>query len=218
MVGKVSAAPAVGGHAGVKAKSKTGKITRAPRREPGFCETAGKGLGSSLDNLLDSLLAVGKAVWEFMGRVFSTIYEWAASVVSWIGAQMKNAGGKVREALSYVRNLVSTKNVDWLKVNTYAIKILCGAAAIGVAITGGVLVGSTIGGLAVAAGATVGTAKLVSVLTCAVTAGVLAETCYTLFTAGVDKEEIAKARATAIKNSKGRRAVKAATSLVAAAT
>lgn len=218
MVGKVSAAPAVGGHAGVKAKSKTGKITRAPRREPGFCETAGKGLGSSLDNLLDSLLAVGKAVWEFMGKVFTTIYDWCTSVLNWIGAQMKRAVGDAKLALAYVRNLVSTKNVDWIKLNTVAIKILCGAAAIGIAITGGVLVGSTIGGLAVAAGATVGAAKLVSVLTCAVTAGVLAETCYTLFTAGVDKEEIAKARATAIKTSKGRRAVKAVTALATATT
>jgi len=218
MVNAVSAAPAVGGHAGVKATAKKGKVTRAARREPGFCETAGKGLGQSLDNLLDSLLSVGRAVWEFMGRIFNTIYEWAASVLSWIGDQMRHAGGKVREALSYVRNLVSTRSVDWLKVNTYAVKILCGAAAIGVAITGGALVGSTIGGLAVAAGATVGTAKLVSVLTCAVTAGVLAETCYTLFTAGVDKEEIAKARAAAIKNSKGRRAVKAATALATATT
>ena len=215
---KVQTSAPVGQHGGVKAKSKTGKVNRAARREPGFCETAGKGLGISLDSLLDSLLAVGRAVYEFMGKVFHSIYEWCAGVLNWIGVQLRNAGGKAREALVYVRNLVSTKNVDWVAANTMAIKVLCGAAAVGVALTGGLVVGTTMAGIAASAGAGVTTAKVVGIISSGITAGVLAETCYTLFTAGVSKEEIAKARAEAIKKSAGRRTVKTVTALATATT
>lgn len=194
----------VGAHGGVKAKSKKGKVTRSkpvpatPAQEHGMCAGVGLAVGQSLDVLLDSLVAVGRAVWEFLGKVYTTVFEWCSAVLSWIGDQIKAAVGKAKEAFAYVRKLVSSKNVDWIAVNTTAIKVLCAAAAVAVGMTGGIIVGSTLAGVAAGAGASAGMTKLVGILTAAVSGSVLAEACYTLSQAGVRTELIAKARAQAL--------------------
>jgi hypothetical protein len=192
-------------HGGVKAKAKKGKVNRTKPRapkaaEPEYGPVTGLvvGAGQVLDALFDSLAVAATAVYEFMGKVFHSIYEWCASVLSWIGDQIKVATGKVKEAFEYVRGVVSSQNIDWVKVHTVAIKALCAAAAIGVGITGGILVGGTVGTVAVAAGATVEAGKMVAIMSSAITGGVLAEACYTFLKAGVKVEDIASARATAL--------------------
>lgn len=209
-VSAVSAQPKVGGHGGVRATKKTGKVTRT-RREPGTMEGVGRGFGQSLDSLLDSLMAVGRAVYEFLGRVFNTIYEWCATVISWIGDCIKAAAGKTREAFEYVRSVISAKNVDWIKVHTNVVKALCAAAAVGLGVTGGLLVGGTVAGIAVTAGASVSVAKMTGILATAVTGGVLGEACFTFLKAGVHVEQIAEARTAALAKSKGQKALAVAT-------
>lgn len=195
----------VGAHGGVKAKSKTGKVNRTKPRAPKAAEVeygpvTGLVLGaaSALDSLLDGLAYAATAAYEFMGKVFHSIYEWCASVLSWIGDQIAVATGKAKEAFAYVRSVVSSQNIDWVKVHTVAIKALCAAAAIGVGITGGILVGGTVGTVAMAVGATAEVGKMVAIMSSAITGGVLAEACYTFLKAGVKVEDIAEARATAL--------------------
>lgn len=189
----------VGAHGGVKAKSKTGKVNRTkPKADHGLLAGVGLMVGQSLDSLLDSLVAVGTAVWEFLGKVYTTVMEWCSAVLSWIGNQIKAAVGKAKEAFAYVRKLVSSKNVDWIAVNTTAIKVLCAAAAVAVGVTGGIIVGGTLAGVAASAGASASVSKIVGILSAALTSGVLAEACFTLSQAGVREELIAKARAKAL--------------------
>lgn len=193
----------VGAHGGVKAKAKKGKVNRtrkpvAAEVEYGPVTGLVVGAASALDSLLDGLAYAATAAYEFMGKVFHSIYEWCASVLSWIGDQMQVATGKAKEAFAYVRSVVSSQNIDWVKVHTVAIKALCAAAAIGVGITGGILVGGTVGTVAVGLGATVEAGKMVAIMSSAITGGVLAEACYTFLKAGVKVEDIAEARATAL--------------------
>ncbi|NBT76036.1 hypothetical protein EBZ80_25295 [bacterium] len=190
-------------HGGIKAKSKKGKVNRAkpapePAAEYGPVTALALGAGQALDALLDGLVYAATAVYEFMGKVFHSIYEWCASVLSWISDQIKVATGKAREAFAYVKNVVSSQNIDWVAAHTFAIKALCAAAAIGVGITGGILVGGTVGGVALAAGASIEVGKMVAIMSSAITGGVLAEACYTFLKAGVNAEQIAVARQQAL--------------------
>lgn len=212
----MTVATKVGKHGGVKAKSKTGKVnrTKPKMRVPegpvsslltGAVDMLAQpvvglayGATTALDALIDGLAYAATAVYEFMGKVFHSIYEWCTSVLSWIGAQLKVATGKAKEAFAYVKSVVSSQNIDWVAAHTFAIKALCAAAAIGVGITGGILVGGTVGSVALAAGATVEASKMVAIMSSAITGGVLAEACYTFLKAGVKVEDIATARATAL--------------------
>lgn len=191
----------VSAHGGVKAKAKKGKVSRAKSRKPEVAEVEYGpvtglvvGAAQALDDLLTGLTYAASAAYEFMGKVFHSIYEWCASVLSWLDNQIKAAPGKVKEAFTYVRSVVSSRNIDWIAVNTVAIKALCAAAAIGVAITGGVLVGVTVGGGAVAVGASVEAGRMIAIMSSAITGGVLAEACYTFMKAGLRVDDIACAR------------------------
>jgi hypothetical protein len=207
MVTKVSSTPRV------KAKSKTGRVKRAGAAKTKLPEgpvsqfiggvaevvavpVAGLvyGATTALDAILDGLTYVATAAYEFMGKIFATIQQWVAAVMAWLGNCIAAVTGKTKEAFSYVREVVASKNVDWIAVNTVAIKALCAAAAVGVAITGGVLVGGTVGTLALTAGATVEASKMVAIMSSAITGGVLAEACYTFMKAGLKVDDIARAR------------------------
>jgi hypothetical protein len=195
----------VGGHGGVKAKNKTGKVVRlggTGRRRPkpvemGPITALVVGATETLEALLSSVVEIAGVVYEFMGHVYNSMKEFLTAALNWLSAQASWATGKAKDAYmaarGYIVELVSSQNISVSAVN-----VLCGAAAIGVAITGGILVGTTIGGVAIAAGAATETAKMVAIMTSAITGGVLAETCYTFFKAGVRAEVIGEARKQAL--------------------
>lgn len=156
----------------------------------------------TLDAILDTLAAVGKAVWTFMGRVFDSALAFCGAVLRWVGSAILVASGKTREALLGVRERISSMNIDWVAVNSNLIKFMVAAAALGVGVTAGLMVGTATAGLAATglieiAGVGFASAawygKIVGLIMAALSAGVVADVVYTLGMAGVEQKVIASA-------------------------
>ena len=150
------------------------------------------GVSTTLQSILDGLAYVAGQVWMFLGRVYETALAYATAVVNWLGEQITYVSGKAREAFEYVSNLVGSMSVDWIAVNGAVINLLCAAAAFGVAVTTGAAVGV---GMATLATGLVGAgtaAKVTGILFAAITANCVAPVAYTLFQAGISREQIAE--------------------------
>jgi hypothetical protein len=148
---------------------------------------------TALSAILDGLAEVGKSVWVFLGKVYDTVLAYAGAVMGWLGEQITYATGKVKDALKYVYELVSSMSIDWVAVNSAAINLMTAAASFGLAVTVGGAVGLTMGTIALNVGASQTFAQIVALLFGAVTAGCLSEVCYVLVRGGVDKTVVAKA-------------------------
>ena len=180
-----------GAHGGVKAKIKRGKVTRVsiPSVEqpaPTIGAIVGGTVATTLDAILDGLAAVGTAIWTFMGKIYDTAFAFVSAVYSWLGNAISATVGKTREALVYVKELVSSKDMDWLNFNRGVLDVLCSVAAFGIAVTAGVAVGGTIGATALSLGASLTVAKVAGVLMAASTAMVVSPMVHALALAGVD--------------------------------
>ena len=147
---------------------------------------------TTFKNITDGLAYVAGQVWVFLGNVYETVLGYATAVVKWLGNQITYAVGKTREAFEYVSELVGSMSIDWIAVNGAVINLLCAAAAFGVAVTAGTMVGV---GMATLAATMVGVgtvAKVTGILFAAITANCVAPVAYTLFKSGVSREVIAE--------------------------
>jgi len=147
---------------------------------------------TTLQRILDGLAHVAGQVWVFLGQVYDTVLAYASAVVKWVNEQITYVSGKAKEAFTYVSELVSSMSIDWISVNGAVINLLCAAAAFGVAVTTGGIVGV---GMASFASAFVGAGavtKVTGILFAAITANCVAPVAYTLFKSGVSKELIAE--------------------------
>jgi hypothetical protein len=148
---------------------------------------------TALSAILDGLAQAGKAVWVFLGKIYDSVLAYSSAVIGWLGEQITYATGKVKDALKYVYDLVSSMSIDWVAVNSAAINLMTAAASFGLAVTVGGAVGLTMGTIALNVGASQTFAQIVALLFGAVTAGCLSEVCYVLVRGGVDKTVVAKA-------------------------
>lgn len=170
----------------------------------------------TLDTILDSLAVVGKAVWTFLGKVFDSAFAFCGAVLRWVGDAILSASGKTREALVSVRERISSMNVDWVAVNSNLVKFMVAAAALGVGVTAGIMVGTVTAGLAATglveiAGVGFASAawygKVVGLIFAALSAGVVADVIYTLGMAGVEQRVLAAA----LNDAKAKNAARLAT-------
>lgn len=170
----------------------------------------------TLDTILDSLAVVGKAVWTFLGKVFDSAFAFCGAVLRWVGDAILSASGKTREALVSVRERISSMNIDWVAVNSNLVKFMVAAAALGVGVTAGIMVGTVTAGLAATglveiAGVGLASAawygKVVGLIFAALSAGVVADVIYTLGMAGVEQRVLAAA----LNDAKAKNAARLAT-------
>jgi len=148
---------------------------------------------TTFQNIYDSLAHVAGQVWVFLGQVYSTVIEYTTAVLHWIGEQIVYAYGATRKALEYVYEFVGSMTVDWIAVNGHVVNLLAAAAAFGVAVTTGVVVGAGMASLATGLVGAGTVAKVTGILFAAITANCVAPVAYTLFQAGISREEIAEA-------------------------
>ena len=186
-----------GVHGGVKAKIKHCKVARFSRPVEQPAPTIGAIVGgavtTTLDAILDGLAAVGTAIWTFMGKIYDTAFGFVSAVYAWLGNAISATVGKTREALQYVQELVSSRDMDWLKLNRGVLDVLCSVAAFGIAVTTGVAVGATVGAMALTIGASITVAQVAGVLTAASAAMVVGPMVHSLALAGVDDTLLASA-------------------------
>lgn len=147
---------------------------------------------TTLQAVYDGLRDVAGRVWVFLGNVYNTVLEYTTAILNWVADQILYAYGKAKEAMQYVYEFVGSMTVDWIAVNGHIVNLMAAAAAFGVAVTTGAAVGVGMAGLATAVVGAGTAAKVTGILFAAVTANCVAPVAYTLFQAGVSREQIAE--------------------------
>ena len=165
-------------------------LVRAYNGTAALSASAATAASSALQSVLDGLAHVAGQVWVFLNEVYSTVIEYTAAVLNWIGEQVAYAYGKAKQALEYVYEFVGSMSVDWIAVNGHIVNLMCAAAAIGIGVTVGGAVGLTMGGIIAADVGPGLLANVATVLFGATAAGCTAEVAYTLFKSGVPRTVI----------------------------
>lgn len=189
-----------------KARKATGKVNRRPKTKPitkadveaavnsviderSIFTIAGNAVGGVFSAVIEGLQNIANAVWSFCGKVYLTCRDTLTAMYQWLGAQCAYATGEGKKAFGKLRELVGSMNVESTAVAIT--KLVAAAAAIGLAITAGTVVGVTMAGLATSIGASATVAKIAGVLFAATTTMCVAEVVYALSVTGLSDEVIA---------------------------
>ena len=150
------------------------------------------GVYTVVEKALGALKAIASGVWTFLGKVYASASEAVCAVMNWLSQMTAAAVGEAKKALSYVQELISSMNVDWVAVNATAITLIAGAASIGVAVAAGLVSGAAMAAVAGSLGGSTLVQQVVAVLFGATTAVCVNEVCFAFFKAGLSEELIAQ--------------------------
>lgn len=150
----------------------------------------GTGVTTVLTTLADAIQKIASGVWAFLGRVYNAFAEAVAAMVGWVKEMAQAAYGQARKALTAVHELVSSMNVN--DINVGMLKLVAAAAAVGLGVTTGAVVGVSAAAVAAKLGAADIVIQATAMLFAGATTFCTGSALYALFEGGVQKSTLAR--------------------------